>query len=96
MNTPTKFDEMTKREKKGAVEAAFAAGMEPLEILKALLQDVEGIGERKGLIIHWARKMHVRPSDAFRMAHAASLLPPNRQWHRDAPEKPPHETAEKT
>jgi|HubBroStandDraft_6_1064221.scaffolds.fasta_scaffold171725_3 hypothetical protein len=96
MNKPAKTDEMTKRQKKGAVEAAFAAGMEPIEMFRALLQNTDGIGERKGLIIHWARKMHIKPSDAFRIAHSLDLIPPNRQWHRTPQEKPPSKIAEKT
>jgi hypothetical protein len=34
-------------EKRGAIEAALAGGMEPAEILKAVLQNVYGVSERK-------------------------------------------------
>ncbi|MGB6546511.1 MAG: hypothetical protein WBE97_12900 [Candidatus Acidiferrales bacterium] len=96
MNKAKPMDDLTKREKKGAVEAASAAGMESVEVFEALVKDIYDPDARKGMIVHWARKMHVPPSDAFRTAQEAALIPKRHKPFGTAREKPRQKNEEKT
>jgi hypothetical protein len=96
MKKPAIPDELTKSEKKGVIEAAFAGGMTPAELFAAVVQDFYGVGERRGLIVHWGRKMGIAPSEALRIAHDAALIPISRQTLLAVQEKPRHNSAGKT
>lgn len=88
--------EMSKSEKKGAIEAALASGMEPCELFAAVVEEFDGIGERRGLVVHWGRMMRIAPSDAFRIAHGESLIPESRQSGASFRGKPRRKSAGKT
>jgi hypothetical protein len=56
MSKPTITDSLSSLEKKGAIEAALAGDMEPVDIFTAILQNVYGITERKRVVVEWGRK----------------------------------------
>ena len=95
MRKPSVSDHLTPREKKGAIEAALAGGMEPAEVFKAALQNVFGVSQRKNMIIEWGRKMGLEPSDSLRIAQNANLIPSPRA-PRGTQEKPQRKTPGKT
>jgi len=66
---------LTTSEKKSAIEMALAGGMEPVEILRAVLANVYGPTERRRLIVEWAKRMSLDSSDALRIAQGAGLIP---------------------
>jgi hypothetical protein len=96
MDNPRIKDDLTKSEKKGAVEVAAAGGMEPAELFAAVVQDYYGVGERRGLVVHWGRKMGIPPSEALLIAMGAGLIPTTRRLPGKAQKKPPHKDAAKT
>jgi hypothetical protein len=96
MDKPTIRDDLNKSEKKGAVEVAAAAGMEPAELFAAVVQDYYGIAERRGLVVHWGRKMGIPPSEALLTAMRANLIPTTRRLPGEARKKPPHKGVAKT
>lgn len=96
MNKPAIADVMPKTEKRGAAEAALAAGMAPAEVFTAVVQDYYGVAERRGLVVHWGRIMHVPPSAALRIAQDADLIPPTRLTPARPQEKPPHKSVPET
>jgi len=96
MDKPTIKDDLTKSEKKGAVEVAAAGGMEPAELFAAVVQDYFGVAERRGLVVHWGRKMGIAPSEALLTAMSAGLIPTTRRLPGKAEKKPQHKGAAKT
>jgi len=96
MSKPTITDHLTLSEKKGAIEAALAGGMEPAEVFKAVLQNVYGVNKRKNMVLEWGRKMGLEPSDSLRIAQAANLIPTVRAPRGLAKERPQRKTPEKT
>jgi hypothetical protein len=96
MSKPTVTDHLTPREKKGAIEAALAGGMEPAEVFKAVLQNVYGVTKRKNMVIEWGKKMGLEPTDSLRIAQAANLLASSRAPRAKTQEKPEHKTSGKT
>jgi hypothetical protein len=96
MKKPTITDDLTKSEKKGAIEAAAAGGMKPGELFAAVVEGYYGVGERRGLVVHWGRKMSLPPSDALQIAHVAGLIPMSQQTLLATQEKLQRNSAGKT
>lgn len=96
MAKPSVTDHLSDKEKKGAVEAALAGGMEPAEVFKAVLQNVYGVGQRKKIVIEWGKKMGLEANEALRIAQSANLIASTRKPRESGQEKPPHKTTGKT
>src|SRR5260370_25215786 len=96
MKKPSISDHLTPREKKGAIEAALAGGMDPAEVFKAVLQNVYGVSKRKDMVIEWGRKMGLEPSESLRIAQHANLIPSSRGPSETSQEKPQSKTGGKT
>jgi hypothetical protein len=83
MRKPSASDNLTSAEKKGAEEAALAAGLEPVGVFKSGPSECFW-AERKRIIIDWGRKMGFEASDSLRIAQSGNLI---------ASSRPPRETA---
>lgn len=95
MPKPSITEHLSDKEKKGAVEAALKGGMEPVEVFKAVLQNVYGVSKRKKLIEEWGKRMGLELTEALRIAQAANLIATVRKPRDAAQEKPPRKTPEK-
>jgi hypothetical protein len=96
MSKPTITDSLSSLEKKGAIEAALAGDMEPVDIFTAILQNVYGITERKRVVVEWGRKIGLQPSESLRIAQGASLIPTTRAPRESGQEKPQRKKRERT
>ena len=96
MTKPSISAHLSQREKKGAVEAALAGGMEPAEVFKAVLQNVFGVSERKNMVIEYGRKMGLEPSESLHIAQRANLIASSRAPRGTAQQKPQRKTPGKT
>jgi hypothetical protein len=89
-------EHLTEKEKRAAVEAALAGGMEPAEIFKAILQNVYGTNERKSLLLKWGERMGLDASESLRIAQSANLIRSSRKPSGPSAEKPQRKTPGKT
>jgi hypothetical protein len=92
MRKPSVTDHLDAKEKKGAIDAALGGGMEPVEVFKALVQNVYGLTRRKRMIVDWGKKMGLEASDSLHIAQGANLIPTSRKPPSKVREKPPHKT----
>ena len=96
MVKPSVSEHLTEKERRAAVEAALAGGMEPAEIFKAILQNVYGTNERKSLVVEWGKRLGLDASESLRIAQAANLLRSSRKPTGPSGEKPQRKTPGKT
>jgi hypothetical protein len=96
MTKPSVTDHLTSKEKQGAVDAALAGGMEPIEVFKAVVQNVYGVNARKKLVVNWGEKLGLDATDSLRIAQAANLFATSRKPTATVAEKLPRKTQEKT
>jgi hypothetical protein len=87
---------LSEKEKKAALEAALAGGMEPAEIFRAILQNVYGGNERKNLVLEWGKRMGLEASESLRIAQGANLIRSVRKPTGVREEKPPRKTPGKS
>jgi hypothetical protein len=96
MTKPSVSEHLTEKEKRAAVEAALAGGMEPAEIFKAILQNVYGTNERKSLVVKWGERLGLDASESLRIAQSANLIRSSRKPSGPSGEKPQRKTPGKT
>jgi hypothetical protein len=60
------------------VKLARETGMSDLEIIRMLVRGVYGTGDRKRLIVSWAKALGREPSDLLREATRHGLIPNDR------------------
>jgi hypothetical protein len=96
MVKPRISENLSEKEKRAAVEAALAGGMEPAEIFKAILQNVYGTNERKNLVLKWGERLGLDATESLRITQAANLIRSSRKPSGPSGEKPPRKTSGKT